>query len=364
MSSTLSAGQELVMNWGAWDRISNALPRQAFLSYVAVQLVTETKLVLEQRGIAWPHQTEIKTGGGKEEDELFCELQRLRLSQEQALKYSQQDTSDHGAVSLLYHVIFMGGTGLWRPPKNQQDVKYKIVSDFEAIGIDPTLVSTRRPSSLEILCEKTRKLLDSYSFKNNEKVQQMLNSNVLDYVEVGEIVDMRNPAKLFGALPGEKAHGVFAMRDFDVGDPIMCYAGYLTDHNKDAESLVENAYVFQIKTETFLDKKQFTDELFPDLVIDGKKSIAGLINDPVSLGLELGREANLKTVDGFNDINKNPMILLEATKKICKGDELLYSYKQNFWKETSQSLMERHRHYTIQAELYNDQLQDLLDYDC
>ena len=68
----------------------------------------------------------------------------------------------------------------------------------------------------------------------------MLNEDINDRVEVREILDIRNPAKLF-ALPGTKAYGVFAKRDFEMDEPVLLYGGYLMDNDDEFE--VFDAYL-------------------------------------------------------------------------------------------------------------------------
>ncbi|KAG7366131.1 hypothetical protein IV203_028801 [Nitzschia inconspicua] len=257
-------GVELSMNWGGWYKISmKELPRMVFMSCVAAQLLADTKLLLQQEGIPYPEQTETKVSNG-DVDKMLCRLQHSILSAEKAQDYANRFASNNRAIALLYQITFGEGSEINSNPQNERTETFKIVSDFASIGIDPELCSTRRPETLELLSKKTRQKLDKKNSKKEDwKVRRMLDSKVLDYVEVREILDIRNPAKLFGAPPGEKAHGVFAKRDFEEGDPVLCYAGYLVDHDK--TSLVDNAYVFAVQTDEYLNRKDFKLEKFPDL---------------------------------------------------------------------------------------------------
>jgi hypothetical protein len=351
------------MDWGGWKKIStDAIPKQAFLSHVGAMLLEETKSTLHQNGIDYPDHMEIQMGKDDDMDNLFCSLEQSRLSPENAREFARQDTTADGAVSFLYSIVFQDNSPL-RPEKKPRMQKYRVVTDFALIGIDTTLCRTTLPTSLELLSQSTRTGLDSIVVvKKCPKVKEMLNTNILDIVEVGEILDIENPAKLYGALPGEMAHGVFAKRDFEIGDPVMCYAGYLMD-NEDI-SLHDNAYVFEVNIDAHWKKEDFDGDNLPDLFIDGKQSIAGLINDPVSLGSATPRHANLESQDTLDPETNYPMILLVATRKICKGDELLYSYNEKYWKYLWKGLMRRHRQYIIQTELSNQQLLELLEHDC
>ena len=117
---------------------------------------------------------------------------------------------------------------------------------------------------------------------------------------------------------------------------------------------VDNSYLFDIQTHAY------SDEL-PELIVSGDKAISGLINDAVSLGGTEPRHHNLVPEDMFDPKHKNPMILLKATRKISKGEELLYSYGQKFWKVIGKELMEEHSKYIVKTEQEIQQLEEMME---
>jgi SET domain len=365
-------GTELAMDWGCWHEISTILlPKQAFMSNFASQQLEKTKALLHENGIDFPddfpesedessedESSEDTSSEDKNSEDKLVQLQHAQLSKDKALQYARKDSSAEKILWFLFGKIF-GDTLEQRPAKQGKTEKFKIVSDVSSIGIDPTLVRTTRPCGVDCdqLSERCRNELDTLTGRTAQaNVRKMLDSCIFDYVEVREILDIRNPAKLF-AIPGEKVYGVFANQDFNAGDPVMCYAGYLMDNDV---SEVENGYLFEVKSEYYLEGN---DGFVPDMFINGKESVAGLINDALSLGCTARRNANLTTEDSFDPDTNNPMILLVAKTKISKGEELLYSYGDIYWRVMLKVLMQKHASFALQAEDQNNTLLEQLSYD-
>jgi hypothetical protein len=327
------------------------------MSNVAAQKLTRIQASLSENNIPYPEETIFNNGIAADHDHhSSTELLRTSLPRDKALEYAKEDGSEFGTLSFLYRLIFGKDCASQRPTKKLKKDLYRVVSDFDSIGINLTLANATRPTGAieNKLSQRSRDILDGLKPMQAHcgKVRAMMKSSILDYVQVREILDTRNPAKLF-AIPGHKVHGVFANRDFDEGDPVMCYAGYLMDNDL---SKVDNAYMFDIQSDLYCKE-------LPEMIISGEESIAGLINDAVSLGGTEIRNYNLVPVDTFDPETKNPMILLRATRKIYKGEELLYSYGEKFWKYIWKDLMQEHSKFIIRTEQHIKQLENLLDYD-
>jgi hypothetical protein len=348
----------LSIDRGGWHKISTqVLPRLVFMSNVAAQRLERIQGSLSENNIPYPNEPTLKNESAADHDHHdHAKLRQISLPRKKALEYVKEDASEFGTLSFLYHLMFGKDYVSQRPTKQVKKELYRVVSDFARIGINPTLANATRPTgALENkLSRRSRTILNSLNPTQAHcgKVRAMLDSSMLDYVQVREILDTRNPAKLF-SIPGQKVHGVFANRDFDEKDPVMCYAGYLMDNNL---SKVDNAYMFDIQSDLYCEE-------LPEMIISGECSIAGLINDAVSLGGTEIRNYNLVPEDTFDPETKNPMILLRATRKINKGEELLYSYGEKFWKYIWKDLMQEHSKFIMKTEQHIKQLENLLDYD-
>lgn len=139
-------------------------------------------------------------------------------------------------------------------------------------------------------------------------------------VEVVEIIDIQNPAKLFS--PGdEKAYGVVAKQKFSKGDPVCCYGGTIEQYGP---SETFNVYVFDIDA-----PREYKG---PRLFINGEKSIDGKINDLYTPPGLPQRQANLVPVMYWDTPTQTPQIVFHAKKTILVGEELLYCYGKDYWK--------------------------------
>lgn len=154
-------------------------------------------------------------------------------------------------------------------------------------------------------------------------------------VEVVEITDLQNPARLF-SIPGETVHGVIAKRDFMEGSPLLCYGGVLKEpHVNDSAT---GAYAFDI---------DLPDEYNgPELVLDGNAndcvSLGGRINDSWSPAGLPGRNANVKAVTHWDSATDMPQVVFYAMRCIKKGEEILYHYGENYWKVMWKNLIVHH----------------------
>jgi hypothetical protein len=190
--------------------------------------------------------------------------------------------------------------------------------------VDPRLNQTTRPTCPEsALSPETRDVLDRHNDSTEAVVQYWIKKGLaedqMDRVEVREILDCKNPVKLF-ALPGEKVHGVFAKRDFEELDWVLFYGGTLVDDGPE-KGAVDDSYMMDATMETY-----------PDMImiVNGQSSVAGQLNDPIGLGT-LHREANVGTIMEFDIEAKNPLVIVHAEKKIGKGDEILLEYGKEYW---------------------------------
>lgn len=332
------------MNWGNWDQISSyLLPSQTFLSHAAQAKLDE---VLEQLRV------EGRLPDANQFDQVMRECPtpdasaRFRPLDAETAQIEAAKESEPGILTYLYHAIFEGA-----PPVETKKRKMgsRPVDDLFSIGIDITLDRTVRPFDTRMLDEDICHELDvrKFDYPVDIKVEAMLQENILDRVEVREIIDYRNPAKLF-TLPGQQAFGVFAKRNFAVDEPVLCYGGYLM--NKDSTLDELDAYVFEV------------DHLFMehDLLINGEFAVAGKINDPIALGGTSKRRANLTSFAMYDHELRNPLVVFYASRPIRAGEELLYSYGAAYWREMWKVMMFDHSHFISKTNFVTEKLRQFL----
>lgn len=331
------------MNWANWDQISNyLLPSQTYLSHLSQRKLDE---VLEKLRI------EESLPDSSQFDQVMrdCPIAegspRFRALDLQTAQTEASTESPSGILNFLYHSIFEGAQ-----PVEAKKTKLGTcpVDDLFAIGIDITLDRTVRPFDTSMLDEEICHELDcrTFEFPVDIKVEAMLQENILDRVEVRELLDYRNPAKLF-TLPGQKAYGVFAKRDFDVDEPVLCYGGYLMNKDNTLDEL--DAYVFEVDQEF----------MGIDLLINGEYALAGKINDPIALGGTSKRQANLTSFAMYDHESRNPLVVFYASRPIREGDELLYSYGAAYWREMWKVMMTDHGHFVEKTIFVTDKLRQL-----
>ena len=148
-------------------------------------------------------------------------------------------------------------------------------------------------------------------------------------VEVVELLDMCN--QLF-ELPGREALGLRAKQAIRKGTPILAYGGII-EQNGDGETSNEG-YV--------MDCTMPEEYKGPGIYIDGRQSIGGMINDPWTPSGYPKRESNMISIEHWDGETGTPQIVLYSTRSIKKGEELLYSYGENYWKVTWLTLMREH----------------------
>jgi hypothetical protein len=348
------AGEELTMDWGCWREISSKmLPSQAFLSHSTQLKLDKVKSDLEKRRIPVPAPELYKDIIQKTLQEAHYTFRPANIDKKIARQLTEKYSTQKTALHYLYTVVFEGGLS---QESADQDANTTLqVIDLDSIGINSSLDRTVRPAELGKLSQFARNMLDKLKKKMDPKVKKMLRENILDRVEVREILDYRNPAKLF-ALPNQKVHGVFAKKTFKIDDPVLCYSGYLMD--TEAEFDPFNAYLFDVDSAAYFDGD--TGGEVPDLFIDGKDSIAGKINDSISIGGSLKRAPNLTSFCLFDSETNNPIIVLYATREIKEGDELLYNYGAAYWRSIWKGLMIEHSDFVAKTDVYIKQLCALL----
>lgn len=158
-------------------------------------------------------------------------------------------------------------------------------------------------------------------------------------VEVVEITDHSNPAKLF-ELPDRPALGLRAKRNIRKNTPVLAYGGVIEQLDDGAS---RDGYVFDVSM-----PEEYEG---PSISIDGKRSIGGMINDPWTPRGYPKREANLISIEHWDEETNTPQIVLYATRGIRQGEELLYHYGEEYWKVTWLTLMREHAEYAAAAAL-------------
>jgi len=155
-------------------------------------------------------------------------------------------------------------------------------------------------------------------------------------------------------IPGQKSLGVVAVQVFETGEPVVCYGGYIRDD--DATLADDETYLFDLEMEHYGYKGN-------TLFIDGTRSIAGKINDPWTPPGLAKRQANLQPVLLFDAVSQTPQIVLFATRRIEKDEELLYKYGIQYWKVMWKRLVSEHARFTAKASLHIRKLKVLLGLD-
>jgi hypothetical protein len=99
----------------------------------------------------------------------------------------------------------------------------------------------------------------------------------------------------------------------------------------------------------------------PQLFIWGKDSVAGKINDSLSVGATEKRNTNLRAWIHFDPATHNPQLVFYALCEIQEGDELLYSYGAGYWKFMWKSLMMGLAVDTAKMALHSRKIKEAID---
>ncbi len=127
-------------------------------------------------------------------------------------------------------------------------------------------------------------------------------------IEVVEIIDPANPAKLF-ELPNRPALGLRAKRNIRKNSPVITYGGNIEQLDEGAS---RDGYAFDLTMPEEYDG--------PRLHIDGRRGIGGMINDPWTPSGYEKREANLATIEHWDEETNTPQIVMYATRQIKRGE--------------------------------------------
>ena len=148
-------------------------------------------------------------------------------------------------------------------------------------------------------------------------------ASAFDFPDEPHPSDARDP-------PGEpkvKTRGVFARRDFAAWEEIMLYGGYLRNFF-DNFSTDNNQHTFALQLHRDLYRG-------PKLLVSGRWSVGGMVNDNLSIGPEgimKQREANVEVREDWDFASHTPQLVFLATRPIKKGEELLFLYGDGYWK--------------------------------
>ena len=215
--------------------------------------------------------------------------------------------------------------------------------DNEAVDLEFAGVHhATRSTDFQRLSRPARSKMDGVpreAYTAFDKVRVRLDENYRTGVEVVEITDPRNPAKLF-ALPGQPARGLRTKKNFRKNSPVMAYGGIIEQLDENSS---RNAFFFGVGLPEEYDG--------PSLFIDGSRSIGGLVNDPWSPPGFPKREANVVAIEHWDIETNTPQIAFYALKNIRRGEELLYHYGREYWKVAWISLMRDHAEYATKAAI-------------
>lgn len=173
-----------------------------------------------------------------------------------------------------------------------------------------------------------------------QEVKKEISKNFKANAEVVEITDISNPAKLF-ALPGTPALGLRARQKIAKFTPVLAYGGMIQQLCDEVTSRA--GYVFDVEMPPEYEG--------PRIIIDGEKSIGGVVNDPWTPWGFPKRKANLESIEHWDASTNTPQIVLYATRDIEAGEELLYHYGEEYWKVTWKALIREHAKFSAETAL-------------
>ena len=337
------AGTELTMDWGCWHKICDQmLPGQGQISRLLHARKNALMEIADEKGISVPDNAE--EADFDSPDLVYFNPKEGVL---EAVEKSNYDESGDFNVKaeifgkefdLLRAIVENGSeTGL----KNLV-LESKPPSDWGEVTNDATLVRyADRSKNVDRLSKPAKKKMNAVTQIEHTgftDIKAKLDEN-FDGVEVVEITDPTNPAKLF-AIPGEPAFGVRAKRSFRKNSPIIAYGGTIEQLNEDA---TRGHYFFDVAMPSSYEG--------PTLFVDGKNSIGGRINDPWSPAGFPQREANMAAIEHWDVKSNNPQIVFYARRNIKAGEELLYHYGTDYWKVMWITLMREHAEYATQTAM-------------
>lgn len=339
-------GEELFMDWGCWRAITEKLlPGQVMLSIAAKKKLDNLQNQLEKKGfekILPPSDSEME------------QLEQHFFNSTDLDKLMEGGSSQHdfgNRFKLLHDAYYLiENTNESNAPREKRLklTKYEDYHELTDGEIDYKSSKARfavRPTEETLLSTTTRRRLDKVKGTSVDKNLRILleEEDLSSRVEVVEIVDNRNPALLL-SIPGQKAYGVIAKRNFKADEAVIVYGGLLIDDDSSIE-LQHDSYLFETDTKDLLGRN-----FKKHLSIWGRESVGGKINDSVSLGKGTNnRDANLGAVSHFDGKSKNPQIVLYALRDILEGEELLYDYGINYWKIMWKNLMMDHASFTAET---------------
>ena len=332
------ANTELTMDWGCWPKISDQmLPGQAQISRLLHARKNALLEIAKEKGISVTENVE-KADFDK----------AVYFNPKEGVFAALENVGDDSDIENMEAVDFGKEFDLLRAiVENEESAGLKSLisasssSNWGEASHDASLVHyATRSGNNKRLSRSTRmkmNAVDQIEYTGFSKsLKERLKKN-FDAVEVVEITDPTNPAKLF-AIPGERSFGVRAKCSFRKNSPIIAYGGTIEQLN---EGATRGHYFFDVgMPETYKG---------PTLFIDGTNSVGGRINDPWSPAGFPQRRPNIVAIEHWDIKSNTPQIVFYAKRNIKAGEELLYHYGPDYWKVMWIALMREHAEYATKT---------------
>ncbi|GFH62012.1 hypothetical protein CTEN210_18488 [Chaetoceros tenuissimus] len=347
---------ELTMDWGCWDKIFNLLlPGHTLISLFAHKYILALEEIGHTEGIALKQEIQPSKATAayfNPKDSIFeclgkLEIDKRKLFHAEEMEHFQNNSYFLGKQHRLLDAVMEGKatnfdiTRKWCKSFDYDAEKYEMFAKVIRSDVSPT---TRK---------KMKDVPDAASTYFN-LAKAVINETFHDNVEVIEITDKCHPVKLYG-LPDRQAFGLRAKKEILKGSPVLAYGGRIVQ-DLDYEAS-RDGYIF--------DAKLPEEYKGPQLYIDGRMSIGGMINDPWTPSGFRKRDGNLYAVHHWDEVTSTPQIVFYAIRTIDKGEELLYNYGDEYWRENWLKLMRDHAEYAAKVfhrcSSYRDQLKTEID---
>jgi len=329
-SQKTAKNQELLHDWGCWDEICNTLlPGQAQITKLLERRLEVLEGISRNVGVAAVDEVE------SEHDTDRAIFYNPKAGIYETIQ-DYGDDCEYGEEFRLLKTLQEGGES---DPLSENDIEWckktteAVDSDF--IGLRWAVCSGNR-EKLSLSARRKMEEVPEGADTNFNGVRARLRDDEIDIVE---IIDPRNPAKLFATE--KKAYGVVARKRFEKGDAVVCYGGIIAQHGPHEE---RNSFIYDVNM-----PDEYEEYKGPSLYIDGTRSIGGKINDCWSPPGLPQREPNLLPVDYWDSSTNTPQIVFHALREIKDGEELLYKYGTEYWQVMFSQLMQDHATFAMQT---------------
>jgi len=206
------------------------------------------------------------------------------------------------------------GCEQWCSPSEYQNSAVSKNEDFR-IAI--------KSKSFAKLSQKTRQELNNVPKEVDTGFIEIFDSMNDGTIEIVEINDPKNPAKLF-SIPGDKVYGVRTKQAFRQGQPVCAYGGLIEQHGANEEW---SSYKYDVQV-----SDREGDYEGARVFINGENSIGGKINDPWAPPGLPQRRINIHPDEHWDSRTCTPQIVFTLRETLVRVRSCFTATEKNIGK--------------------------------